>query len=230
MTWKNFFNSFSFKQVEQPAHTSGFDKITGHENIKNILRHAIAAEEGVNILLLGPPASAKSLFLAAVLEEAGGLWFDGTNTSNKILTTLYQDRPNVICIDEFEKMGKPFQEKLLNFAENGKVDVDQYNRQLHFQLEGVKIFASANDETRISKPMKSRFLILKMAEYTEEQFYNIAEKQLPRLGRDAVRCIARYVWHRKGDMRDVLGIGRLVRPNHTPEDILQLIEDLDKTK
>jgi hypothetical protein len=33
-----------------------------------------------------------------------GVYFDGSNTTNRILDVLEQERPKVICIDELDKM------------------------------------------------------------------------------------------------------------------------------
>jgi hypothetical protein len=44
--------------------------------------------------------------LKAVADEYGGdvMFFDGTNTPNKILEDMDKRRPKVVCIDEFDKM------------------------------------------------------------------------------------------------------------------------------
>jgi hypothetical protein len=82
---------------------AGFDKIDGFDDIKKVVRQAIHDEKRHGILFLGPPACAKTLFLEAVIEEAGeGLYFDGTNTTNKILDVLNEERPNIVCIDDGE--------------------------------------------------------------------------------------------------------------------------------
>jgi replication-associated recombination protein RarA len=69
------------------------------------------------------------LFLLGILEFRKGVYFDGSNTTNRILDVLEQDRPKFICIDELDKMPKQFQEKLLNFMESGNIKVDQTRKQ-----------------------------------------------------------------------------------------------------
>ena len=54
-------------------------------------------------VLAGPPSSAKTLFLEGILDMAkkkNGVYFDGPNTTNRILDVLEQGRPKAICIDE----------------------------------------------------------------------------------------------------------------------------------
>ncbi|MGC1928376.1 MAG: hypothetical protein WA667_05330 [Candidatus Nitrosopolaris sp.] len=67
------------------------------------------------MLFTGPPASAKTLFLLRVLEHKKGVYFDGSNTTNRILDVLEEKRRKIICIDELDKMPRQFQDKLLNF-------------------------------------------------------------------------------------------------------------------
>ena len=102
-----------------------FGNIKGYDDIKNIVRRALESYENYNLLLCGPPASAKTLFLLGILECRKGVCFDGSNTTNRILNVLEEKRPKIICIDELDKMLRQFQDKLLNFMESGQVKVYQ---------------------------------------------------------------------------------------------------------
>jgi len=66
----------------------GFGNIQGHDDIKDLVRRALSSEENYNLLLCGPPASAKTLFLLGILECRKGVYFDGSNTTNRILDVL----------------------------------------------------------------------------------------------------------------------------------------------
>jgi hypothetical protein len=79
----------------------GFDNIEGYDDIKNIVRRALSSEENYNLLLCGTPASAKTLLLHGILEYRNGVYFDGSNTTNRILDVLEQERPKIICIDVY---------------------------------------------------------------------------------------------------------------------------------
>ena len=81
--------------------------------------------ENYNLLFCGPPASAKTLFLQGILEIKKGVYFDGSNTTSRILDILEEKRPKIILIDELDKMGRSWQNQLLNFMESGRVDVEQ---------------------------------------------------------------------------------------------------------
>jgi len=75
-----------------------FEKIQGYDDLKDIVRRALDAEDNYNLLFIGPPASAKTLFLLGILESKKGVYFDGSNTTNRILDVLEEKRAKIICI------------------------------------------------------------------------------------------------------------------------------------
>jgi len=141
---------------------------------------------------------------------------------------LEEKRPKVICIDELDKMLRTFQNQLLNFMESGRVKVDHQKKQNDFEIKGVKFFALANDITRLSKPLQSRFRKLFLPRYTEEQFLDVSEKVLSKTSPSIARYIAANVWKNGGDIRDVVSIGKLVRKSDGPEQIELIMETMIK--
>ena len=159
-----------------------FGNIEGYDDIKYIVRRALDSYENYNLLLCAPPASAKTLFLLGILDmRKDGVYFDGSNTTNRILDVLEQERPKVICIDELDKMPRTFQNQLLNFMESGRIRIDQQKKQYDFEIKGAKVFATCNEINRLSKPLQSRFRRLFLPRYTEEQFLDVSKKVLPNL-------------------------------------------------
>ena len=71
----------------KPRETA-FDKIEGYSDIKDIVKRALDSEENYNLLFTGPPASSKTLFLLGILESRKGVYFDGSNTTSRILDIL----------------------------------------------------------------------------------------------------------------------------------------------
>jgi hypothetical protein len=78
----------------------GFENMHGYDDIKDIVKRVLDAEDNYNLLFIGPPASAKTLFLLGIIEYKKGVYFDGSNTTNRILDVLEEKRPKIICIDE----------------------------------------------------------------------------------------------------------------------------------
>jgi MoxR-like ATPase len=204
----------------------GFENIQGYDDIKDIVRRALDAEDNYNLLFIGPPASTKTLFLLGILESKKGVYFDGSNTTNRILDVLEERRPKIICIDELDKIPRQFQEKLLNFMESGHIKVDQMRKQYDFKIKGAKVFAACNEIIRLSRPLQSRFRRLHLPRYSEEQFLEVSTKVLSKL--KIARIIAKAVWDQGGDIRDVISIGKLVRKNDGPEDVEQILATMTK--
>jgi hypothetical protein len=125
-------------------------------------------------------------------------------------------------------MGKSWQNQLLNFMESGRVDVEQQRKQYHFEIKGAKIFATANDISRLSKPLQSRFRKLFLPRYTEEQFLDVSEKVLSKTSPSIARYIGASVWKSQGDIRDVISIGKLIRKSDGPREIEQIMNTMAK--
>ncbi|MGB8934241.1 MAG: ATP-binding protein [Candidatus Nitrosopolaris sp.] len=133
----------------------GFENIQGYDDIKDIVKRALDAEENYNLLFIGPPASAKTLFLLGIIEYKKGVYFVGSNTTNRILDVIEEKRPKIICIDELDKMLRQFQEKLLNFMESGHIKVDQVRKQYDFKIKGAKVFAACNEISRLPRSIST---------------------------------------------------------------------------
>jgi MoxR-like ATPase len=180
------------------------------------------------MLFIGPPASSKTLFLQGILDIRKGVYFDGSNTTSRILDLLEEERPKIICVDELDKLSRQFQNQLLNFMEYGRIDVEQQRKQYHFEIKQAKVFATANDISRLSKPLQSRFMKLFLPRYTEEQFLDVSEKVLSKTTPSIARYIGAAVWKNGGDIRDCISIGKLVRKNDGPEEIAEIISIITK--
>ena len=64
-------------------HNDDLDSINGYDDVKNILKRALDSEDNYNLLFSGPPA--QTLFLLGIMErEKKAVYFDGSNTSNRI--------------------------------------------------------------------------------------------------------------------------------------------------
>jgi len=183
-----------------------FENICGFDGVKDIIRHVLDSEESFNLLLIGQPSSPKSLFLLGIIDARKGVYFDGSNTTDRILDILEWQRPNIICIEELDKMSSYFQGQLLNFLESGHIKMDQMKRSYDFEIKNCKVFATCSEISRLSKPLQSRFRRLHLAAYTEEQFSDVTIKVLPKLKETTARMIGAEVWRTSKDIRDVVSV------------------------
>src|SRR5215471_2779036 len=88
------------------------------------------------------------------------------------------------------------------------------------------LYNRALEITRLSRPLQSRSRRLHLPSYTEEQFLEVAVKVLPKL--KIAHIIGKAVWDQRGDIRDVISIGKLVRKNDGPEEAEQILSTMAK--
>ena len=91
-----------------------------------------------------------------------------------------------------------------------------------------KYWVPANEVSRLSKPLQSRFRRLFLPRYIEEQFLDVAVKVCPKLNETTAHIIGEEVWEKKGDIRDVISISILVRKNDGEEEIKEIMATMDR--
>jgi hypothetical protein len=74
--------------------------------------------------------------------------------------------------------------------------------------------------------LQSRFRRLHLPPYTEEQFLDVSAKVLPNL--KIAQVIGKAVWNQRGDIQDVISIGKLVRKNDGPAEVESIINTMGK--
>ena len=85
--------------------------------MKELLTKCLIVEESCSVLLSGPPASSKTIFLLSIQKEVSNACFiDAANASGPGLVDHLFEHPDtqVICIDELDKLMKNDQTALLN--------------------------------------------------------------------------------------------------------------------
>ncbi len=142
-----------------------FDFIFGHEEIKSLLWRSIKSERPVHVLMVGPPATAKSLFLGEIARLPFSRFTLGGGTSKAGLADfLLEFQPRYLIIDEIDKMGKEDMSILLSLMESGTV-ARLKKRMREVERMTTWVFASANRDDRIWPELKSRFFTVHLKEY-----------------------------------------------------------------
>jgi Holliday junction DNA helicase RuvB len=191
-----------------------FQEIIGQNDIKRIFVKAILSRKPVHLLLVGSPASAKTMFLTQIMWHQKTSYFVvGSNTTKAgLVNQLFERRPKFLLIDELEKMSITDQTSLLHLMETGIISETKINRTREMKLES-RVFATANSCEKIIEPLLSRFAILEIPEYTFEEFSKIAVARLTKenIDESIARVIAEKVWNELGsrDVRDVIKVARL---------------------
>jgi replication-associated recombination protein RarA len=226
--FKNLFKRSSRETIREPPEERFFSTIYGYADIKKLLMRAIVSKESLAILLCGPPASSKTIFLMDMMKGLHNTcYIDCTNTTGAgLVERLFKDDIQHLLLDEVEKMPKKDQSVLLNVIETGMLIETKISKTRSKKLNNLKVFATTNNVDVLSQPLRSRFMEFRLPEYNFEQFSEIARRLLSkRLGHSnqVADEIARSVWNEMNskDIRDVLSIAKLV---HSVEDISWLVQ------
>jgi MoxR-like ATPase len=235
--FKTLFKKLGFEQktVDLPPEERFFSEIVGYSSIKKLLMRSLISKEPVNVLLSGPSASSKTIFLLAMMKGLNDAYFiDGTGSSGVGLVDYLFDHPctKYLLIDEIDKMKKSDQAALLNVMETGILSSIKVRKTRERKMR-LWVFATSNNLEKISEPLKSRFLVFYLKEYTYDEFMEIAIKLLYdryNINTDTASKIAERVWNEIGskDIRDVLKIGKLVKPEEMDSDINWVIDAYKK--
>jgi DNA replicative helicase MCM subunit Mcm2 (Cdc46/Mcm family) len=204
-----------------------FDDIYGFQDVKDLFEMAIHAERPVHLLLCGPPASAKSLFMRSLTKLEWSYYVVGSSsTKSGIFDYMFEHRPCYFIVDELEKMNKKDQTSLLNLMESGILSELKHNQQRTTQLK-TWVFASCNSTDKLLTPLVTRFTVIQFKPYTEKEFVEIVVNVLDReegVDRNVALIIADGVFNRlrSSNIRDCVRIARLAK-----NDIIQVDKIID---
>ena len=193
-----------------------FDDICGFNDVKNLFKMAIKAEKPVHLLLCGPPASAKSLFMRSLTRLERSYYAIGSSsTKSGIFDYLFEHRPRLFILDELDKMNKKDQTSLLNLVDSGILSELKYKQRRSTQLK-TWVFASCNNTDKLLPPLITRFTVIQFKPYTEEEFSEIVVNVLDKeegVERDVALIIADGVFNRlkSSNIRECVRIARLAR-------------------
>jgi len=185
------------KSILQNNDERRFKEIIGHDDIKLIFHKSVVSRKPVHILLIGSPGSAKTMFLTEIMRhEKPSYFIVGSNTTKAgLVNQLFEMRPKFLLIDELEKMGTTDQTALLHLMETGIISETKINKTRQMELTS-RVFATANSCQKIIDPLLSRFVVLKIPEYTFDEFSEIAVTRLRKenIEDSIAQFIAEKVW------------------------------------
>jgi Holliday junction DNA helicase RuvB len=191
-----------------------FEDIIGHDDVKELLTACLLANKPVHVLLAGPPALAKSLFLWDIERAAGerAVWLVGSATSKAGLWDLVAERqPKIILIDELDKMNAADTAALLSLMEGGRLVRAKRGRELNLSNQ-LRVVAASNRTGILSPELRSRFAICKLVAYSRSDYLTVVRGVLSRregLDRDLADEVARRLDGISQDVRDAIRVARL---------------------
>jgi holliday junction DNA helicase RuvB len=147
-----------------------FDKVYGHDDTKKLFKMALESSHTCSILLMGPPASAKTLFLQSLMKLKDSYLIDCSNaTKSGIVDYVFEHKPKYLLLDELDKLSRKDQTFLLNLMETGLVLETKYHKTRRTETK-TSVYATSNNVQSIIAPLQSRFFIVRLEPYTLNSF------------------------------------------------------------
>jgi len=204
-----------------------FSVVIGYDDIKAMMQKALELEARVHWLLVGPPASAKTLFLMCLERLPSSGYILGSRMSRAGLSDYLIDfKPRYLLLDEVDKLPVKDLSPLLSLCETGRVIETLYGRRREETLDTI-VFAAANRIEGLPREVVSRFETLHFKEYTRPQFTEVCVRLLARedVDADVGAYIAEQVWGtlRNRDVREALRISRLSETKAEVDDVVQVL-------
>jgi len=204
-----------------------FADIVGYDDIKQILVTSLNAEEPVHILFIGPPASAKSLFLMGIETLDNVVFALGGSTTKVGLRDILIETPRYLIIDEIDKISSSGDlSALLSWMENGRVSIHKHNNHVDVKGKGW-VIAAGNSERGIPPELKSRFITFTLPKYSKQDFKTVCVKVListNSLETDLAEYIAEKLSNTTRDVRDAIKVSRLCKTKEQVDIVLKTLE------
>ena len=208
-----------------------FSDIVGLDNIKRLVVDVLKADKPVHLLLVGPPASSKTMILEAISERYSvPIILAGTSTKAGLREFIVENKPTIMLIDELDKIANPLDlSVLLTWMQSQRLTVTMASKRVTVKCPSVcKVIAAANRVDKLPPELLSRFIVVEIKPYTERDVYEICVNVLTRKegkSREVAEMIARAVVEklRSKDPRDCIKIARLAK---RVEDVDRIIETL----
>jgi replication-associated recombination protein RarA len=211
-----------------------FENVYGYDNIKRLFRMALeSTQHTTSILLSGPPASAKTLFVQCLTKLHNSYFIDCSNaTKSGMIDCIFDNKPKYLLLDELDKLSRKDQTFLLNLMETGIVSETKYRKTRSMEIN-TSVFATSNNIEKILLPLQSRFFIVRLGLYTYEQFYDITVRLLTsdehNVDEEIANATADAVWSTSTarNIRDCIRVAKMAK---SVEDVKWLVKSFLNNK
>jgi len=204
-----------------------FDVIEGYSEIKDLIMAVLKSDKPVHLLFTGVPSSAKTMFLIE-LSRLGAPYILGSQaTKAGLADILFDTEPEVLLVDEVDRIGTRDIAILLSLMETGIVSEAKHSRHREVKLN-TKVFATSNT-TKMPPELLSRFMVLHFTPYSHEDFLTVASNVLVKresVDRELALYIADKVWHLSQtfpDPRQAVRVARLAKTEEECDRVFNLL-------
>jgi Holliday junction DNA helicase RuvB len=193
-----------------------FDCIIGYDDLKDEIKFTLGEGRRSHYLFVGPPATAKSLFLMELGCLSRTYPATGSRVSGAGLTdAFFNYQPRILLMDEIDKIPMDATAVLLSVMESGDILETKYKRHKGLKLDLV-VFAAGNSDKTIPPELLSRFdTKLYFPPYSFEDFVSVCKGYLSRyenIPDGLAEYIGRQTWQQLDkDVRTARGVARRLR-------------------
>ncbi len=197
-----------------------FECIIDYDDLKDEIKFTLREGRKSHYLLIGPPATAKSLFLMELGCLSGTYPATGSRVSGAGLTdAFFTYQPRILLLDEIDKIPMDATAVLLSVMESGDVLEAKYKRHRGLKLD-LNVLAAGNTDKTMPPELLSRFdTKLYFPPYSFEEFVSVCQGYLSRyenVPEDIAEYIGAQTWqHLDRDVRTARGIARRLRESST---------------
>lgn len=219
------------KVIEEGIPPDLFSIIENFDDIKEYFVLALSAEEPVHVLLIGPPGTAKTLFLME-LERLGGRFITaGTATKVGIRDTIYDELPKILIVDELDKINDQKDlSALLTWMQDGRIIITKHGLRDERKGKGL-VFAAANRIRGMPPELLDRFQVFHIKPYTKEQFVRVVTGFLTKrmdVELSRAKYIAQKVQEYSVSVREAVRIARLAKTEEQIDHVVKIIKKYTK--
>jgi Holliday junction DNA helicase RuvB len=226
MFFRNMLSTIFSSTTSTNTKNELFENVYGYDNIKKLFKMALESGHNTSILLSGPPASAKTLFLQCLMRLQDSYFVDCSNaTKSGLVDYIFNNKPKHLLLDELDKLSKKDQTFLLNLMETGIVSETKHNKIRRMEIK-TSVFATSNNIEKIISPLQSRFFIVRLEPYTYEQFFDITVRLLTtsnqhNVDEEIAKVTAEAVWNTTQNIRDCIRVAKIAK---SVEDVKWLVK------
>ncbi len=212
-----------------------FNDVYGYDDVKKVIVAVLRSRKPVHVLLWGPPATAKTLFLMDLQKLKGASYHLGSSSTKAGLTDfLLEHRPRVLIIDELDKMEYKDYAVLLSVMETGTLSVTKHEKRVEEKMD-VWVVGAANRLDLLPPELVSRFQpnVFFFGDPDPEEYKKIVVYMLVN-GEGVDEGLARYIAEKAAvlqmDIRGARGLGRVCHTTEEVDEYLEVIRKYDRHK
>jgi len=205
------------------------DLVVGFDDIKQTLAEAISSRRRINFMLEGPPACAKSVILEGIRMAVPTSYqaFGSRTSAAGLSEVLFELHPDVLLLDEADKMRHEVYSVLLGLMESGEILETKSGKTRGVILE-TTVIAACNSSKKMSPEFLSRFAFHPhFPEYSRSEFIDVVVGMLTRVEgcpNDIAKVIGIKVYDMGiGDVRKARGVWQLMR-EPTEAEVARIIQ------